>query len=83
MEPYEIVYFMWYNSHRNKDVRFHLTVKKGMADLYVSTYDERNATDENLIGNLLPTSKRDSLWVLEDIRPITPVRNQILTLLNT
>lgn len=59
-----------------------MAVKSGYADLYVNNFDEINASDGNNMGDRLPKSKRDSMWVLENISPITSVPNQIMVIMN-
>lgn len=52
-----------------------MAIKSGYADLYVNTFDEMNVTDGNNMADRLPKSKRDLMWVLENISPITSVQN--------
>jgi hypothetical protein len=56
-EPFDIVYYKWYN-WKNEDIMITLNVRKGLADVYVSTIDE-NKSSENLVQKL-PNSKRNT-----------------------
>ena len=46
-----------------------MDVKVGKCDLYVNSYDEE--TDTEGIGARLPKSKRNAVWYIEDVSPIT------------
>ena len=63
-------------------MRVQISVKSGYADLYVNTYDEGNITDGNNLAVRLPTSKRDSIWLLDSVRPTSSVLSQTLVILN-
>lgn len=68
-----MVYYTWYNNHPQKDIRFNFIVKSGEADMYISTYDDK---DGNLtLADRLPKSKRDpwTYWVSEGNRPTSNV----------
>lgn len=74
-EAFEIVYYAWYNvdtgKTKERDFRLTLNVKTGAADVYMSKYvDEEgqggNTNNENIVGKL-PKSKKDALWLLENI----------------
>jgi len=50
-----------------------LATKSGHADLFVNTFDESNYSEGNTLAEKLPKTKQDSMWVLENIRPVTSV----------
>jgi hypothetical protein len=72
-DPFEIVYFMWFNANKNKDIKIQFTVKKGQADLFINTYDER-LNKENM-ADLLPDKKNKAYFYLDNISPMTSVKN--------
>lgn len=45
-EPFEIQYFMFYNTKEEKDFKINLNVVQGLADIYVSTFKEESEDDE-------------------------------------
>lgn len=65
-EPFEIVYYAWYNMQNDngaaKDFKLSLTVKNGLADIYLTTYIEnenaKSSESQNMLAKL-PKSKRD------------------------
>ena len=80
-EPFEIVYYLWYNQFSQKDFKVRLNVKNGgPADIYVNTFDERDET-QGLV-NRLPNSKRNAKWVLENLSPTTTIDLRELLVVN-
>ncbi len=62
-----------------------LNVKNGQADIYMNTYAEnenaKNAEQQNIIAKL-PKSKRDTLWIVENIDSKSPASKKELLVLN-
>ena len=68
---------MWQNTHSQKDFKVSLEAKTGTADLYVRTfYESQNLVDE------LPKSKRNALWVLENVDPRSSLEEKELLVVN-
>jgi hypothetical protein len=69
-DPFQAVYFLWFNSHSNKDIRLNFLVRSGLADVYISTFTERDSESSLTLAERLPTSKRDpwTYWIFEENR---------------
>lgn len=84
-EPFDIQYYMFYNFREEKDFKIILNVKAGLADIYVSTMEDDEHNEDANQGDLtksLPKSKRDAMWVLEHIDPMTSTGARELLILN-
>ena len=81
-EPYEIIYYVWYNQHsEQKDFKVQLYLKSGgPADIYMNTFQEEDET-QNLVSRL-PKSKREAQWVVEDIFPTSGLSQKELLVVN-
>lgn len=80
VQPFDIQYFKWFNT-KAQDVKVTISVKHGLVDLYVSTIDE-NKNDQNLVQRI-PSSKRNTIWLVENIMPTSSVVQNELLIMNT